>query len=678
MAKLEINGRVVEVDDSFLKLSPADQQKTVEEIAASFDAPRSAAPVEQGDPMGTGLSMEAMRGLSPQASMPYGEQMANVGRGLDKGVRMAANGATFGLADKFAGGMDALTGQAPSYDAGVKAQRGKTQAIRDESPGPALAGEMAGGLGTGLGLIKNGITLAGRVGPSLMSRVLGYGAEGAAYGAAQGAGNTYSDKAADYLKNAKDGATLGAVIGGGLPMLGSVVSGAYRGASAFLGPRIEGMSRGASSLMRGAAQADEGGLRNLGNMSPEAMLPDAGPAMLGLAQGAGTGTGPGRSELVNALRQRDAGTGPRLARALDDTLGPAPVPSQVEAGLAQGREALSPQYQDVMRNARAVDTSGLAQQLDAGIVNTRGDAQRAMRDVRGMLDIPGNAGNLDPHPGALLSTRQAIDGRLATEADPNTIRVLTAARRQVDEELTRAVPGIKDVDAQYAELSRQSEGLTRGGQILDGGKTAIRPAELAGEIQQGAQPQGTMVGPSAAPMRLRQGVRADIDRQVGTNVNDLTALERTMATPQDWNHQKLGQVFGENARDRLAAALSENRQFRDTYQNVVQNSQTAQRMSAAKAMDGSPGGNVSADTTITGLSLKAVNAISKALAGVSNANTKEEIGRALSAAGPQAQRLAAQLLSQAQTTGSNARAIARLLGQNPAYIGASSPVSGQR
>jgi hypothetical protein len=52
----------------------------------------------------------------------------------------------------------------------------------------------------------------------------------------------------------------------------------------------------------------------------------------------------------------------------------------------------------------------------------------------------------------------------------------------VDGELATAVPGIKAVDAQFAELSRQSAGLQRGSQVLDGGKTAIRPAELVDEM----------------------------------------------------------------------------------------------------------------------------------------------------------------------------------------------------
>jgi hypothetical protein len=283
-----------------------------------------AAPVTPpADPFAAPTGADAPPAL---ASMGYGELAKTAGRTADNIVRAAANSMTFGMADRFAGGMDALTGQAPSYSEGVKAQHAESDARRVEQPAAGIVGDVAGGLTGGVGLAKSGITLAGRVGPSLLPKVLGYGAEGAAYGAAHGAGSTYSDRIADYIENAKKGATTGAMIGGGLPLAGAAAGGLYRTGAAFLGPRVEGASRGASALLRGAAQADEAGMRALPGMGPDAMLVDAGPAMLGLGQGAGTGTGTGRTALVNALRERDAGTGQRLSTALDTNLGPGAYP----------------------------------------------------------------------------------------------------------------------------------------------------------------------------------------------------------------------------------------------------------------------------------------------------------------------------------------------------------------
>lgn len=614
--------------------------------------------------------------VSQAPVMSYGDQMRHVGGALDSTARMMANGATFGLADKFAGGMNAVTGNAPSYDAGVRAERAKTDEIRKAQPVAAAAAEMAGGVASGGALIKSSLTLAGRMGSGLLPRIVGYGLEGAAYGAAQGAGNTYSDEVSDYLKNAGKGAEYGALVGAALPVIGTTVGGAYRLGSAYLGPRVQDAGRGASGLLRRAAMADEQGLRNLPQLGPEAMLPDAGPAMLGLAQGAGTGTGAGRTALARALQSRDAGTPQRLAQSLEKNFGTAPTPSRIEAGLSADRAYAGQGYAPVLEKARAVDTQNLANHLETEFVNSRGASQRAVRQVRGMLDIPGNPGNLDPHPQGLLATRQAVDGLMATETNPDVIRRLTNARQAVDDQLARAAPGIKAVDAQIGELSRQSAGLERGGQILDTGKTAIRPAELAAEMQQGANPQGQLVGPSATPFRMKQGVRADIDRRVGTNINDLNELEKTFATSRDWNYQKLGKVFGEAPRDAVAADITANRTFRDTYQKVVQGSQTAQRTAAANSMDAASG-KVPSDITATSIGLKAVNGLAKILTGQSNAATKDEVGRLLAKRGPEAYALARELMDAAQTTNSRARALATVL-SSPKLISASAPEYGRR
>lgn len=643
----------------------ATEGVTPEDLRAAPKAAQAGPAEPTYDAMGNFTGSEAP-GVS-QASMPYGEQMGRVGRSLDNAVRLAANGATFGMADKFAGGMESLTGEAPSYDAGVKAERAKTQAIRDANPVAAGVAEAAGGVGTGAGLVKSGATLAGRLGPALFRRILGYGAEGAAYGAAHGAGNTYSDDASDYAANAGKGAATGLAIGGALPIVGKAASTAYRGAQSFIGPRVGGTSSGASAMLRAAAQADEAGIRQLAGMGDEAMLVDAGPAMLGLGQGAGTGTGSGRTALVNALKSRDANTVPRINRDLDAAIGPAPRPSMVEADITGNVENVRPLYNGPFDQARAVQTQGIADELDAAAINLRGPAQQAVRRVREYLNIPGE-NVLDPHPGALFQTRQAIDGLLEGETNSKVIAQLTRARAMVDQEVARAVPGIKNVDAKYAELMRQQEGLQRGGTVFDTGKTATRPADLAAELRASALPQGEMIGPSAAPVRVRQGARAEIDRLVGTHANDLNALERKLGTPQDWNSQKFAEIFGEGPHNSVMETLMNNRKFRQTYQDIVQNSQTAQRTASAKAMEGSEGGNVKGDTTMTGLGLRALNAVARAVAGASSSSTKNEIGEILAKQGPDVQRMARELLRTAQKTGENSRAINRVL-SSPYWIG---------
>lgn len=589
---------------------------------------------------------------------------------LDSAVRGAANGVTFGLADKFAGGMKALTGEAPSYDSGVKAELAKTKEAQQRNPVSYTVGEAGGGLASGAGLVKSGITLAGRIGPGLIPRTIGYGLEGGIYGGAHGAGNTYSDNVADYLANAGKGALLGGEVGAGFgvaaPVVGATGRAIYKGGSAFFGPRVEGMGRGASSLLRGAAMADEPGIRAMPQLGEAAMLPDAGPAMLGLAQGASTGTGPGRSSLVNNLRTRDQETAQRLAQSLDQNLGPSPVPSRVEAHLSGDRAYFGQEYEPLMQTARAVNTQPLAHRLEAQASLAKGPEYNAIRQVRGMLDVNGTPGTLDPHPRALLNTRQAIDGMLETETNSKVIRQLTLARQEIDQELTRAVPGIKAVDATIRESALQSDALKRGGQVLDTGKTATRPIELAEELQRGDVTQ-------SQAHRMRQGARAEIDRVVGTSIHDLPTLERKFGTPEDWNYQKLSTLFGDQPRDSIAQVIAANRKFRDTYQKTVENSQTAQRLEAAKSMEGSEGGNIPRDVTLTGAGLGGANWLLKTLTGMSNESTRDQVGRFLSNANPsEVQRLAQLLLQSAQSSNANANSFGRAV-SSPSLLGVTAP-----
>jgi hypothetical protein len=691
MATLKIGDRSVTVDDAFLRMTPDEQNAAVEEIAGSLgqsamqgqpapasppsvSAPSQPAPqmVQEFDAMGNPTG--GMVAAPAPVTMGYGEQMRNVGSLVDKGVRLAANGLTLGMADRFAGGMDALTGQAPSYNAGVDAQHARTQAIRDEAPVLAGIAEAAGGLAGGVGLIKNGVTLAGRAaGAGLLPRIGLFGLEGGLYGAASGAGNTYTGNAQDYADNAWSGAKTGALIGGALPAVGSAASGIYKVARALTGNNVEGVNRAGSAALRAAASADEAGLRNLPNLGPEAMLPDAGPSMLGLAQGAATGNGAGKSALVNSLRERDAGTAQRLGQVVDGALGPAPIPSQVDAGIRNNQRALSPVYNEAFREARAVDTRPIAEHIEALIPDSRGPVRAALEQVRSDLNIPGNAAHLEVNPRALLSVRQSIDDALEN-APGNVQKALGDIRTRVDAELARKVPGIKAADAQYAELARQREALETGQTIFDTSRaTAIRPVELAEALRGGGLPQGQMVGPSAAPIMVRQGARAELDRVVGTNANDLNALERTLATPQDWNNQKARIVFGDSAVERVTEALIANRTFRNTMQKVVEGSRTAPTSAAAKSLEAGDGPGF--DVTMTGLATSGLRAVAKALMGAGSQTTKDQVASLM--ANPNYQRIAEALINGAQRTNQGAAAISRAIGQ-PAYLGASSPASGRK
>jgi hypothetical protein len=474
------------------------------------------------------------------------------------------------------------------YAQNLEREQAKAKTFDADYPVASLAGKATGAVAVtaaALPLMKAGGVVGGAAnllfggGASTALGAMGRGAvAGGLQGAAQGVGQSEDlTNAPDVARNAAVSGGFGAALGGGIP-----------GAISLAGHGRNMLTRSLypdalSSVPRPAAAWAEKQFsdpvrlsqmqRDMQALGPDGMLADVSPEMAQIARGAAALPGT-RDRVVNVLTARDAGKNARIGQAVDANFGPAPVPSRIEAGIREGQEALGPIYGDAFQNAARVDTTALANTLDASVANLRGPAQRRVQEVRRMLDIPGTD-QLDPNPSALFQTRQAIDGILATEQNPQAIRQLTMARQQVDRELARAVPGVKDVDAQFQELARQREALQRGGQVLDSGKTATRPTELAQEITEAAQPAGNLVGPSASPVRLREGARAEIERIIGTNANDVAKLNQVLKSEGDWNRDKLRLLFGQDRADAVLRVLDAERRMEGTFRKVVGNSETA-------------------------------------------------------------------------------------------------------
>lgn len=354
-----------------------------------------------------------------------------------------------------------------------------------------------------------------------------------------------------------------------------------------------GMAPGARKALVRLLSDDQVPLKEVGPrmdaLGPDAVLGDLGPRLQKATQAVATMPGPGQKTVIDALRLRAAGRNERVTGGVDETLGGAPVPSAIKAGVREGQDALSPYYQKAMEGAQRVDTSPVALDLDSAIVNKRGEAQSAAKKVRGMLNVVGT-NELDPSPRTLFEVRKAIDGMLETEKDTNAIAVLSGTRKQVDELLAQSAPGIKEIDAMYAELARQKEGFDTGTQILRTGPEAPHPSDVIEQMVSGATPQGKGVGPSAVPFRLSQGARADIDRLIGTKSNDLLALKNAVGGEGDWNRAKLAAVFGQEKADKLLAIINRELRYKELEDDALGGSRTAALTAAREEIVGKEAG----------------------------------------------------------------------------------------
>jgi hypothetical protein len=319
----------------------------------------------------------------PGANRTWGDTLRSAGQtAIDFGTA-AGSSATFGLdvrRDALAGW---LAGDYPSYSAGVEAERAKLAKQRERSPIASVAGDVAGAVALpGMG----GAGLAARMGGRALARGIGYGAEGMAVGALQGAGNTFTGKPIDYLTNATTGGVMGGVLGGlggaafgpagGMRSTAQAPSGAQQGAArdiAYDTLRANPAQYTPSSFAQRAdeathalrrenyynAPAAEGGSPRTFNTVEQMRLP---PTAVNPATGAATHITPADIDVVrkgvtgDRLPVTEQGAGRIVRRNIDDFLQNPPPGSVVP-----GHEANA---------ALAAHQSRMAHELHAGTKRT--------------------------------------------------------------------------------------------------------------------------------------------------------------------------------------------------------------------------------------------------------------------------------------------------------------------
>lgn len=201
----------------------------------------------------------------------------------------ALQGATFGLSDEIIARIGSLSPDLTYEEIKAEADKDLTRA-REDQPLATVAGEVGGGLATGIagGLTKAGSAVAYSLGrgnlPARIAKSIGVGA---ASGGLYGAGTAEEGK---RLEGAKSGAILGGTIGGAIPAVGAAVKAAgvgtgriYKGFKArdveelqAAGEAIKGRSSKAYQAMRDSGATFKPGATNLIIQNMETKLMDDG------------------------------------------------------------------------------------------------------------------------------------------------------------------------------------------------------------------------------------------------------------------------------------------------------------------------------------------------------------------------------------------------------------------
>lgn len=326
MPTLNIEGRRVKVDDSFLSLSPEQKAQTVDEIAAQIGVKPGEAESQQSQDLRGELSALTQAG---RVENPAPKDAGGILQSIDSGMRGAADIMSFGMADEIAGTGNYLVkklnpfGDGPVSLADEIQQERDIQAYRDEAnPVASTVGRVAGGVTQGVGMAKNGLSLLANAprGAGVVSLAGRGAAEGAAYGAAYGLGS--GDGVSDRLSQATGGAVMGGVIGGAVPVIAATGKAIARpitdAISARINPEafanrkvIERLADGGMDAAQAAAKMAAGNRMSLADVG--------GKPVRSLLRTAANIPGKGQDAINKTVTIRQMGQGDRLKSIVGQT-----------------------------------------------------------------------------------------------------------------------------------------------------------------------------------------------------------------------------------------------------------------------------------------------------------------------------------------------------------------------
>lgn len=650
---------------------------------------------------------------APAAGEP--STLEKIGGIANSAVRSLANGIPF--MDRIAAAGGAATGiggKFGDYSGNLEAQRGEDKKLSEDAPGVDTrfgrvsldtAGHLVGGALVPLGAAAKVGSLAADV-PLGLKTLYGMGT-GATIGGVQGLAGTKD--LTDVPQAAKDtaiGAIVGAGVGAVVPGVSKAIGSTYEGAANLLSGKVDGMSRLASLPLIRAVAADgpaavQARLKELG---PTAMLLDGGDALLGKAQGVVLNSDDAKSILNPALRARNEGTNARIRSDVDSAIGPyqAGDPQLVTDAITAHRSAVdSVNYPAALNNAPAVKIAPIMTDLIDRIDQTpvKGSEHKALSTLQDMLtktekqpllDAQGiqqydNLGNerwrdvprSHDDANVLHKVKQELDNIIEYDqpglgvpagALKNQQAALKQMRFAINDALEKQVPGYANANAVSSALARRATAVDLGTQYLGSGKTTPSPDRFAAAftpLEQGEK------------IAFAKGSRGEIERVVGTKANDLQALRGELQGEGGWNTAKIATVHGQPAADALVGSVDRNLKFRDSFNKVVENSQTAQRNAAAQEMKPSPSTEIplfNPNATMTGIG---TTILKKGAQKVLNAMMESDptrpygtVARALSEQGPARDATLAKIVDALNSRRTNAAAGASTVGNTSAVVAA--------
>lgn len=616
MAELTIGDKTITVDDSFLKLSAAEQHATVDHIAAQIgvqaapadDPARATARTRQRDyrqslregspelPAGQGASGPDLSSerLTPEQ---MGTQWRDVGKGLAKGIPAAASGGLVGdveqmgrqLTKEF--GVDQKTIVPTTTEAGYLGPKGL------DVMAPAATPQEAGGMAIASIFLPGMKKLPGALRmPEEIKRPPFPGGPGAADVAPPTAASLapfeMHPEAPTPITRPDTGARLlPSDVPHRLPpdtetIIPKGMGGNSAGAAAATGP-LERVTPTSVILLR--KQLAEDGFtpwtidQRLEEMSPHHMLFEVSPNMENQMQRLAKYPGDSKNTVVSSLSARAQEAPERIRNALDDAFGEPQNLSVKRRELSAEQKRASAPFWDAFTKMEVTPTP----ELDALMPRLR--AANAIGRAKQLAAIEGkpwtNAfdmidGDLNitkrqvPTPASWQLVKEALDARIEESFNARgQATKMTRAYTQLKNDLIAAIDNHPNKDVGTVWKAARD---TWAGPAQLKSAHQLGTKILSESIDKNELPFMTESYSPAQRQALAEGMRADLENRLGRPGPQNRRLINQILSPNA--QAKIRTVVGDQEAERLFGAINHEGSMHDAPTRIYGGSQTANRI----------------------------------------------------------------------------------------------------
>lgn len=448
---------------------------------------------------------------------------------------------------------------------------------------PGHIAEIAGGVGTGMGAARAGMTLY-KPAVGLLNNAARGAVEGAGYGAASGflgEGNSLEERAKGALK----AIPIGAAVGGALPLVARAVGTIAAPVISNIRARLNPEGAAASQVARAVEESGRAPAEIVADVAaaahegqPMFTVADAmGNAGQNKLKTAASAPGPGRTAAANFLEARQAGQGRRVQNTIAEGFDAPMTAEQAQAALTADRKAVSDVAFPAARvNAGPVDLSRAVQAIDATLqpgVTQIARPQSGLRNDTIESALEGIRSRLTDNRSVLTdyTAVERVRGDLSDQVQAaaragqgNRARLLGGVLREMDAAMENASPGFRAANARHEQMSRNIDAVAEG-----------RTAAQRGRSEDVVRTFGARTPENQQPYRVGYADRLIENAQGAPGVN-----KARFVAPEEELAALAAPGRGPVMQRRLAR---ENTMF-DTRHKVTGGSRTAENLADAEAM----------------------------------------------------------------------------------------------